>query len=228
MNPGRVQGSSNFSAATPRPGAGGGNGYCHGICHVLSASGCPPSQALQVDSYPLVQRDSRWPHLLPAARSCRMATPRPYLWRPREYAGVIHSAFRPSGRALFIALYLKATHTESGMRNIILFSMVLILSAVACSNTPEQLTPTLETPATIWEPSVTWEPALTTWATPHDEFGEDKLILPVRYFQGPLHPTLDLLDPTKHVTLTKQPNGLYYGTIGGIEFMVEWSWEQIY
>ena len=108
------------------------------------------------------------------------------------------------------------------MRNIVVISTMLVLLALPCSNipaTPEQPTQALETPI------ATWKPAFTTWATPDDEFGEEKLILPVRYFQGPQYPTLDLLDPKKYVTLTKQPNGRYYGTIADIVFMLEWSWK---
>ena len=98
------------------------------------------------------------------------------------------------------------------MRTVIFLTGILVLATMACgSSTVAQEQPVNYLPA----------PELTTWATPEDELSEDKLIYPISVFQEDIFPTLNLEEPRKYVTFTKGADGRYYGTIHGIEFIVE-------
>ena len=104
------------------------------------------------------------------------------------------------------------------MRIVILLSGILVLVTLACSNSPKaQEQPTQPPTPVVYVPAS----ASTTWATPEDEFGEDKLIYPIRVFQTAEFPTLKLEDPKRYVTFIKGTDGRYHGTIHGIEFILE-------
>lgn len=59
-----------------------------------------------------------------------------------------------------------------------------------------------------------------SWA-PEEQFSEEQFLLPVEALQGPNLPSLDLLDPQEYVTFTRQDDGSYRGTAGGITFIME-------
>ena len=106
------------------------------------------------------------------------------------------------------------------MRSIIPLIVLCVLLALACGDSPE---PKGQPTPPIGPPPVMQESGLTTWALPEDKFGDDKLILPIRTFQGSEFPALDTLDPKRYVTFTKGTNGRYYGYIGGIVFILDFS-----
>ncbi len=108
------------------------------------------------------------------------------------------------------------------MRNIFsLVGILFLLLTLACGNGSEAEKPPLQTVESLPVAS-TAEPAMWPLLEMEArEFDGKSLTLPIRVFQGPEFPTLDALDGKSPVTFTKAPNGLYYGYIGGIGFILQ-------
>ena len=56
---------------------------------------------------------------------------------------------------------------------------------------------------------------------PEEQFSEEQFLLPVKALQEQNLPSLDLLDPHEYVTFTRQDDGSYRGTAGGIIFIID-------